>query len=234
MQADAAANNQQWCNACLLLTVGPLLCLCCRVAVLQDQIAALGPWGGALFVLTVMCAEMVPLFPTQPLTLASGLLFGPVKVRRTQEQQQQQTDRQRAADRHGAVGGCRCTSLQCWGQTCSRHALVRASVSLCPHTYTHPICLPACLLPCLQRQGALFVVLGVTLAAVNAYSLARGVGKQLAQKVIASEMSGEESEGGGPVAKQLAAVTAAIEAGGFMRQVTAITLLRLTPVVPFR
>lgn len=78
-------------------------------------------------------------------------------------------------------------------------------------------------------------MLGVTLAAVNAYSLARGVGKQLAQKVIASEMSGEEeSEGGGPVAKQLAAVTAAIEAGGFMRQVTAITLLRLTPVVPFR
>jgi hypothetical protein len=49
---------------------------------LQDQITALGPWGGALFVLTVMLAEMVPLFPTQPLTLASGLLFGPVKVRK--------------------------------------------------------------------------------------------------------------------------------------------------------
>jgi hypothetical protein len=54
----------------LLLTLAPV----------QDQIAALGPWGGALFVLTVMLAEMVPLFPTQPLTLASGLLFGPVKV----------------------------------------------------------------------------------------------------------------------------------------------------------
>lgn len=86
------------------------------------------------------------------------------------------------------------------------------------------------MLACLQ--GAVFVVLGVTLAAINAYSLSRGVGKQLAQKVIASEMSGEES--GGAVAKQLSAVTAAIEAGGFMRQVTAITLLRLTPVVPFR
>jgi uncharacterized membrane protein YdjX (TVP38/TMEM64 family) len=47
---------------------------------LQDQIAALGPWGAALFVVTVMTAEMVPLFPTQPLMLASGLLFGPVKV----------------------------------------------------------------------------------------------------------------------------------------------------------
>eukprot|EP00882_Tetradesmus_deserticola_P005590 GHRQ01005886.1.p1 GENE.GHRQ01005886.1~~GHRQ01005886.1.p1 ORF type:complete len:195 (+),score=56.26 GHRQ01005886.1:319-903(+) len=45
-----------------------------------DQIAALGPWGAALFVVTVMTAEMVPLFPTQPLMLASGLLFGPVKV----------------------------------------------------------------------------------------------------------------------------------------------------------
>jgi hypothetical protein len=56
-------------------------CVWAVVLVLQDQIAALGPWGGALFVLTVMCAEMVPLFPTQPLTLASGLLFGPVKVR---------------------------------------------------------------------------------------------------------------------------------------------------------
>lgn len=41
----------------------------------------MGAWGGALFVLTVMTAEMVPLFPTQPLTLASGLLFGPAKVR---------------------------------------------------------------------------------------------------------------------------------------------------------
>jgi hypothetical protein len=81
-------------------------------------------------------------------------------------------------------------------------------------------------------QGAIFVVLGVTLAAINAYSLSKGVGRKLAQKVIASEMKGEEE--GGAVAKQLSAVTAAIEAGGFMRQVTAITLLRLTPVVPFR
>lgn len=51
-----------------------------RLDCLQDQIDALGPWGGVLFVITVMCAEMIPLFPTQPLTLASGLLFGPFKV----------------------------------------------------------------------------------------------------------------------------------------------------------
>lgn len=102
----------------------------------------------------------------------------------------------------------------------------------------HPTCRPLLLPPVspLLQQGALFVVLGVTLAAVNAYSLSRGVGKQLAQKVIAAEMSGEKGHGkeGGAIAKQLAAVTQAIEAGGFMRQVTAITLLRLTPVVPFR
>lgn len=46
----------------------------------QEQIEALGPWGGLLFVLTVMLAEMVPLFPTQPLSLASGILFGAQKV----------------------------------------------------------------------------------------------------------------------------------------------------------
>ena len=42
---------------------------------------ALGPWGPCLFVLTVICCEMIPLFPTQPLALSSGLLFGPYEVR---------------------------------------------------------------------------------------------------------------------------------------------------------
>ena len=36
--------------------------------------------GPLLFVLTMASAEMIPLFPTQPLSLASGLLFGPVQV----------------------------------------------------------------------------------------------------------------------------------------------------------
>jgi uncharacterized membrane protein YdjX (TVP38/TMEM64 family) len=81
------------------------------------------------------------------------------------------------------------------------------------------------------------VVLGVTLAAANAFSLARGVGRQLAEKVIAHEVgdsSAAGGSGGGPVSQQLAAVNKAIESGGFMQQVAAITLLRLTPVVPFR
>lgn len=86
-------------------------------------------------------------------------------------------------------------------------------------------------------QGALLVVLGVTLAAVNAYSLSRGVGRRLAERIIAAEV-GETGGGGagghgGPVAQQLAAVNRAIEQGGFMRQAAAVALLRLTPVVPF-
>jgi uncharacterized membrane protein YdjX (TVP38/TMEM64 family) len=80
-------------------------------------------------------------------------------------------------------------------------------------------------------QGALYVVVGVTLAAINAFSLSRGVGRPLAEKIIAAEVGKEDA---GLIARQLAAVNQAIESGGFAQQVTAITLLRLTPVVPFR
>lgn len=120
-----------------------------------DQIAALGPWGCVLFVVTVSVAEMVPLFPTQPLSIASGLLFGPV-------------------------------------------------------------------------QGALCMLLGVTLAAVNAFTISRGVGKKLAERVISAEM-GENNA----VQQKIAEVTEVIEEGGFWQQLTAIALLRLTPIVPF-
>ena len=44
----------------------------------------MGPYGPLLFVVTVICAELIPLFPTQPLSLASGLLFGPRLVRALQ------------------------------------------------------------------------------------------------------------------------------------------------------
>ena len=49
-------------------------------AFLQDDIEKLGPWGPVLFVAAVAGCEMIPLFPTQPLSLAAGLLFGPVEV----------------------------------------------------------------------------------------------------------------------------------------------------------
>ncbi len=49
---------------------------------MQDQVQQLGPWGPAAFILAVVCAEMIPLFPTQPLALSSGLLFGAQEVGR--------------------------------------------------------------------------------------------------------------------------------------------------------
>lgn len=134
-----------------------------------EQIRALGPWGGVLFVTTVALAEMVPLFPTQPLSLASGLLFG-------------------------------------------------------------------------AKQGALLMLVGVTLAGMGAFTVARGVGRPLAERIIKAEMghkggdgSGGEggSSGGGGMGSTWSSVEAAIESGGFFKQLTAITLLRLTPVVPY-
>lgn len=48
---------------------------------MQEQVESLGPVVGPLiFVLTMASVEMIPLFPTQPFLLASGLLFGPVQV----------------------------------------------------------------------------------------------------------------------------------------------------------
>ncbi len=40
----------------------------------------MGPLGPGLFVLAVTAAELIPLFPTQPLALTAGLLFGTWKV----------------------------------------------------------------------------------------------------------------------------------------------------------
>lgn len=47
---------------------------------MQDQVQQLGPWGPVAFIVAVICAEMIPLFPTQPLALSSGLLFGATEV----------------------------------------------------------------------------------------------------------------------------------------------------------
>lgn len=41
-----------------------------------ETVQALGPWGPVAFVAAVAVLECVPLFPTQPFSLASGLLFG--------------------------------------------------------------------------------------------------------------------------------------------------------------
>lgn len=90
-------------------------------------------------------------------------------------------------------------------------------------------------------QGALLMLVGVTGAAFNAFMLARGVGRPLAERIIAAEMKhGSKDEAGSSSSSRegpggpLGSVTRAIEEGGFVRQLTAVTLLRLTPVVPYR
>ena len=86
----------------------------------------------------------------------------------------------------------------------------------------------------MPAQGAALVLLGMTLAATSAFLISRGVGRQLALKVIDMEMAEEPgATGPSPVAAKLAQVKATIESGGMLQQLTAITLLRLTPVVPF-
>jgi len=44
-----------------------------------DKVESMGTLGSALFTVTVMTAECIPLFPTQPLSIAAGLLYGPYK-----------------------------------------------------------------------------------------------------------------------------------------------------------
>lgn len=124
-----------------------------------EFVESLGAAGPVLFVVVVMLCEMVPLFPTQPLSLASGLLFGPV-------------------------------------------------------------------------QGTVAILVGVSLAATNAFLISRGVGRKLAEKIIVMEMSDEHGSGAN-VASTLAKVQHTIRTGGFWQQLTAVILLRLTPVVPF-
>ena len=46
----------------------------------QDEVQAVGPLGPGLFVVAVATAELIPLFPTQPLALTAGLLFGTFKA----------------------------------------------------------------------------------------------------------------------------------------------------------
>jgi uncharacterized membrane protein YdjX (TVP38/TMEM64 family) len=158
-----------------------------------DQVTALGIWGPVAFIATVMLCEMVPLFPTQPLALSSGLLFG-------------------------------------------------------------------------AKWGAVYQLVAVTLAASNAFLVARTVGRSLAERVIREELGhgaaaaslsslastdGEEEAAAAAAAagegsnnapapapapaptNGLARATRAIEEGGPFKQFTAVLLLRLTPVVPY-
>lgn len=65
--------------------------------------------------------------------------------------------------------------------------------------------------------------------------LSRGVGRKLAQRMLAAEIgeTSSSSSSSNPVTAKLAEVQAVIASGGFWKQLSAVLLLRLTPVVPF-
>lgn len=122
---------------------------------------ALGPLGGLFFVCAVVLCECIPLFPTTPLSLASGILFGP-------------------------------------------------------------------------QHGALYVLGGTTLASVIAFTISRGFGRPLAEKIISAELSSShDSDEGSLVQKKLKDIEAVIEQGTFWQQAGSVLALRLTPVIPF-
>lgn len=128
---------------------------------------------------------MVPLLPTQPLSLASGLLFGGKEVR---------------AQPHRPwpsllLGGELCMaavhgSLQPTGiasgpaKTSQPYAgMTRCQPPLKPPTPgAGALRSPCC------TQGAALMLVGVTLAAVGAFSVSRTFGRGLAERVIAAEV----------------------------------------------
>jgi uncharacterized membrane protein YdjX (TVP38/TMEM64 family) len=139
-----------------------------------DKVQSYGPFGPVVFILIVAVFESIPLFPTQPLSLASGVLFG-------------------------------------------------------------------------AQKGAICMLTGTTLAAIIAFSIARGVGRTLAEKIIASEsdhsMSSRSIDNEGSslntnkqnaLTDHLATIVQdKIQKGTWLQQATTIFVLRMTPVIPF-
>lgn len=83
-------------------------------------------------------------------------------------------------------------------------------------------------------QGTICIILGTSLAAISAFSVARGVGRRFAQRVIDEELKSESSDQKAAVESKFQGVQDAIENGTFAQQTIAVAALRLTPVVPFR
>ena len=83
-------------------------------------------------------------------------------------------------------------------------------------------------------QGTVCVICGTSLAAITAFSVSRGVGKQLAQRVVSEELKSESSQQSAVVESKFKGIQEAIDKGSFAQQSIAVAVLRLTPVVPFR
>ncbi|KAK9833192.1 hypothetical protein WJX74_009769 [Apatococcus lobatus] len=85
-------------------------------------------------------------------------------------------------------------------------------------------------------RGTLFVLLGTTAAAVMAFSFSRGIGKQLASKVVQKELGEDPTaslSASSDILSRFQGLQEAVEQGNPWQQFTAIVFLRLTPVVPF-
>lgn len=86
----------------------------------------------------------------------------------------------------------------------------------------------------MHAQGTVCIILGTSLAAISAFSIARGVGRRFAQRIVDEELSGESPDQAATVETKFQGVQNAIENGTFAQQTIAVAALRLTPVVPFR
>lgn len=84
------------------------------------------------------------------------------------------------------------------------------------------------------QKGSLCMLSGATLAALLAFSIARGIGRPLAERIISHEIGGGSSGSeGGLVQRKLHEVQEGIERGSFWQQAGAVLLLRMTPLVPY-
>ncbi|KAK9868933.1 hypothetical protein WJX84_000723 [Apatococcus fuscideae] len=83
-------------------------------------------------------------------------------------------------------------------------------------------------------RGTFFVLIGTTIAAVAAFSFSRGIGQQLAARVVQKEL-GEDAAAAPSedILSRFQGLKEAVEQGNPWQQFTAIVFLRLTPVVPF-
>lgn len=83
-------------------------------------------------------------------------------------------------------------------------------------------------------QGTVCIICGTGLAAITAFSVSRGVGRKLAERVITKELKSETTEQSAAVDSKFQGIQDAIDQGSFAQQSIAVAVLRLTPVVPFR
>eukprot|EP01026_Neomeris_dumetosa_P039937 TRINITY_DN3295_c1_g1_i7.p2 TRINITY_DN3295_c1_g1~~TRINITY_DN3295_c1_g1_i7.p2 ORF type:complete len:291 (-),score=48.16 TRINITY_DN3295_c1_g1_i7:32-904(-) len=100
---------------------------------------------------------------------------------------------------------------------------------------TQPLCLAAGLLFG-GLEGALFVLIGVSIAAILAFSLSRQFGDSLVKQIIRLEEGTNENNGTNGmsmITSRFQGIQNAVKGGGLWQQFVAVLFLRLTPVTPY-